>query len=245
MPSYKKFKTERLGKDDMERLLRFRPPEEVPGPPSRLVSGEGLELAGLRLQVEEALRTSCGENRFAQLVHLGPETATILIKIARAKQECECCCNLRSAAIAALGGVKHSAAPDTLISIIDDFDEDAGVRAQAAISAGRLGTPSCVARLQSALESDQSSTVRQAAATGLGESGSLEALRTLEKAIENDKDAGVKWLAYASLRALEKRYRQKLSKVKSPVLPKRGKPLAAKPPAIEDTQRKMSEAGEP
>ncbi len=207
-----------------------RPDLEVRKIPSNFVASEKLGLAGLRLQAEHFLEQSCGEDHTAKVVALGPKIAPVLIKIAGSKEICDCRCLRRSGAVRALGYLPQAEVADFLKGILSDISEELSVRAQAAISIGRIGSPSCLAQLQEVLRKDKNIAIRRAAAKALGLSRSLEAINALGQAVESDNDPTVKAQAYAALRAIEKLHGQKLSSVKAPPVPKRGKPARKETP---------------
>lgn len=200
-----------------------RPDLDVRKIPSNFVASEKLGIAGLRLQVEHFLEKSCGEDHTAKVVALGPKIAPVLIKIASSKEICDCWCGRRSGAVRVLGYFPQAEVADFLKGVLSDSSEELSMRAQAAISIGRIGSPSCLARLQEVLRKDKNIAIRRAAAKALGLSRSLEAINALGQAVESDNDPTVKAQAYASLRGIEKLHGQKLSSVKAPPVPKRGK----------------------
>ena len=207
-----------------------RPDLEVRKISSRLVATDALGVAGLRLRVEQLLDQSCGKDHTASVVALGPAIAPVLIKIAGAKAPCDCGCVRRGGALRVLGYFPQAEVADFLKRIVSDESEEIGVRAEAAIATGRIGSPSCVAHLQEVLRKDKSIALRRAAARGLGLSRSLEAISALAQAVEKDKAPAIKAQAYASLRAIEKLHGQRLSLVKAPPVPKGGKPERKKAP---------------
>lgn len=209
-----------------------RPDMDVRQIPSRLVATEKLGVAGLRLRAEEILEQSCGKDHTAKVVALGPEVAPVLIKMARTKEPCNCVCMRQSGALRALGYFPQAEVADFLKGVVSDDAEEINLRAQAAISLGRIGSPSCVAYLQEVLRKDKSITLRRIAAKALGISKSLEAISALTQAVEKDKEPAIKAQAYASLRVIEKSHGQKLSSVKPPPVPKGGKPDSQKAPKV-------------
>ncbi len=222
-------------RDEKGKLVKLRyneprPDLESPKPASRLVSVEKLGLVGLRIQAEWLLDQSCGEDHTAKVVALGPQVAGVLIKIAGTKESCDCSCVRRSGAVRALGYFPHAETVDFLNGILTDNSEDLGIRAQAAISLGRIGSPSCVARLMVVLKTDGSAAMRRSAAKALGLSRSVETLGALEQAVARDRDPTVKYQAYTSLLHIERLHGQKMTRVKPPPVPKRGKPERRPPP---------------
>jgi HEAT repeats len=208
-----------------------RPDLTVAPLPTRLLDPGGLGMAGLRLQVEAVLDRGCGEEALPRLMRLGPDVATILLKIAAvANEDYGCRCGRRLGAIAALGRFPRADSADLLRRLVADRAEDVAVRAGAAISLGRAGSVSAVAELGRILRADPDPVMRRAAARGLAHTRSLDALGALEAAAAGDRDARVKLQAYAALRGLEKLHGRRLSAVKAPPPPKRSAPVRLAPP---------------
>lgn len=227
---------DRKGEFTVLRYNEPRPDMDVRKIESRLVATEKLGVAGLRLQAEQILDQSCGRDHTAKVVALGPEVAPVLIKMARSKEPCNCACVRQSGALRALGYFAQADVADFLKGVVSDQSEEIQLRAQAAISLGRIGSSSCVAHLQQVLQKDKSITLRRVAAKALGLSKSLEAISALTQAVEKDKAPAIKAQAYASLRFIEKSHGQKLSLVKPPPVPKGGKPQRKKAPKVTNTR---------
>jgi hypothetical protein len=216
--------SDRISKEDMDRLLKYRPPELPSGPSSSRLPRERLGLAGLRLDIEELLRSSCGPEIEAKILAMGERAGPVLVKIANAKSCCECCGGVRSGAIALLSQTAHPDAVPTLLGILGDESEEASVRCQAMLSLGRTGSKSGIGRLLEILRTAADPLLRQAAARSLGESCLLEALPGLELAARTDRDSKVRWRAYAAVRGLEKFHGTQLARLKAPPFPKGGRP---------------------
>src|SRR5687768_12630389 len=172
--------SERISKEDMDRLLKYRPSELPSGPSSTRLPRGRLGLAGLRLDIEELLRSSCGPEVEAKVLAMGEKTGPVLVKIANSRSCCECCGGVRSGAIALLGRTAHPDAVPALLAIVGDESEDVSLRCQAMLSVARTGSKSVIGILFEILRTASDPLLRQVAARSLGESCLLEALPALE-----------------------------------------------------------------
>lgn len=212
-------------------VLRYnepRPDLVVARRRSVLVDAGRLGVAGLRVQVERLLAHNCGRERTAMVVRLGPQVVPVLVKLARSRSWPGG--PPRVGAVTALGYFRDVFAADFLGELLDDPTEDLGVRAQALIGLGRIGSPSCVARLRTALRQERVPAMRRLAARALALSRSLDAVDALVESAERDRDRGVRAQAYASLRALAKLHRLPRVGVRAPAAPSvAGRPRPHRP----------------
>jgi hypothetical protein len=212
-------------------VLRYnepRPDLAVARQRSVLIDPGQFGLAGLRVQVERLLAHNCGREQTAMVVRLGPEVVPVLIKLSRSRSSPGG--PPRVGAVTALGYFPNAEVVDHLRALLDDPEEDAGLRAQALVALGRIGAPSCVARLREALRGERSATMRRLAARALALSRSIDAADALTRSVADDPDPHVRLQAHAALRALEKFHGVRLVRGRAPAVPGRGKRVRRRRP---------------
>jgi HEAT repeat protein len=224
------------GEYEVLRYNEPRPDQEVEGRPTRMVDPGTVGNAGIRLRAEQILSQMCGpKEQLARLRELGPDVGPVLVKIGRQADDRGSGPFRRSGAVAALGSFPTAEVADFLRELLSDRSADEGLRAQAALSLGRIGSPSAIDALQQVLGRERSAAVRHAAAKGLALSTSLQATAALERAAEHDDDVTVRQQAYAGLRSLERLYGSKLTTLRPPPRPRRRHPEPG--PAPEEPER--------
>jgi len=206
-----------VGEDGKRRTMKWNEPRpSLPSRPSRTVDPERFGLAGVRLQAEAILATTCGPDELDALTELGPEVRQVLVKMAVWPDDCDPYCQRRAAAISAIGELGVYEAVEPLRTMAADPNETEAVRTQAILALGRIGSDAAIDFLTHVVQTYKDPSVRSAAVKGLGMSGNLRAVAPLVQALEEDADSDVRRRAHAEIGALEKRHGVKLADVKAP-----------------------------